>query len=133
MINSGKETEAMTLVSEAIAANPTLPSLYGLRAFVYDRMGNEKESESDYLKAASMEGVDYETLRLAARKLLRSGQAKWGEIEIGDPDILAKKEAVRQNYFLPAKAIAEQAQSIAQDPSDMDSVLEDIDYLISLK
>lgn len=133
MINSGQENEALNLVNNAINENPDLASLYGLRAFVYDRIGNDKASEADYLKAASMEGVDYDTLRLAARKLLRSGQTQWNEIDLGDPDILAKKNAVRENYFIPAKGIAEKAKAIAQDPTEMDGVLEDIDYLMTLK
>lgn len=133
MINSGKEADAMNLVSDAINSYPDVAALYGLRAYVNDRSGNDEASEADYRKAASMPGVDYETLRLAARKLLRSGQTKWNEIDLGDPDILAKKDGVRQNYFLPAKAIAEQARAIADDTNEMDSILEDIDYLMTLK
>lgn len=133
MINTGKEDQAMAFVTDAINTYPDQASLYGLRAFIYDRTGNDAASEADYVKAASMPGVDYETLRLAARKLLRSGQTKWNEIDLGDPDILAKKQAVRDTYFVPAKAIAEQAKTIAEDTSEMDSVLEDIDYLMTLK
>lgn len=133
MINSGDENGAMTLVTDAINTYPDLASLYGLRAFVYDRTGNDAASEADYVKAASMPGVDYETLRLAARKLQRSGQIKWNEIDLGDPDILEKKKAVRETYFIPAKNIAEQARAIAEDTTEMDSLLEDIDYLMTLK
>lgn len=133
MINSGQDTEAMTLVSNEIAANPEIPSLYGLRAFIYDRSGNEEAAESDYRKAAAMPDVDYDTMRLAVRKLRSIGQNKWNEIELGDPDIQSKKQAVRDNYFIPAKEIAEKAQAIAQDPSEMASEIEDIDYMLTLK
>lgn len=133
LVDADKPQDAIVLLNDAIQQYPDQAFIYGLRGYANDRAGNDDASEADYRHAASMPGADYETLRLAARKLLRIGQNNWNSIELGDPDILAKKDAVRQNYFMPAKAIAEQARTLTDDPSQIDAVIEDIDYLMTLK
>lgn len=132
MINSDRQQDAIQLVNDAIAANPDKASLYGLRAFISDRMGNEDASEADYRKAAEMDDIDYETMRNAVTKILRIGQEKWNEIELGDPEIRAKKDNIRTNYFQVAKKYAEKAKSLTEDPADMDYLIESIDYQLSL-
>lgn len=133
LINMGKEGEAMDFINGVIADNPDEAYLYGMRAYVYDKQNNESASEADYRKAAAMDNVDYETLHRAANKLLVIGQNEWNAIEIGDPEIVAKKNAVRENYFMPAKTIAEKAATLAPNPGDMDYIMESIDYLMQLK
>ena len=132
MLNSNKENEALGIVNDAIQKYPDKASLYGLRAFINDRMKNEEASEADYRKAAEMNDIDYETMRNAVTKLLRIGQEKWNEIELGDPDIRAKKENIRKNYFEVAKKYAEKAKTLTEDQGDMDYLLESIDYQLSL-
>lgn len=132
MLNSNKENEALGIVNDAIQKYPDKASLYGLRAFINDRMKNEEASEADYRKAAEMNDIDYETMRNAVTKLLRIGQEKWNEIELGDPDIRAKKENIRKNYFEAAKKYAEKAKTLTEDQGDMDYLLESIDYQLSL-
>lgn len=132
MINSNREKEAVNIVNNAIQDYPENAGLYGLRGFIYDRMGNEEASEADYRKAAGMDNVDYETLLNAAKKLLRIGQEKWNAIELGDPDIRAKKDNVQTNYFQEAKKYAEKAKTLTEHPEDMDYLLESIDYTLSL-
>ena len=132
LINRKQENAAVELVNGAISNYPEIASLYGLRAYVYDRMGNEDASVEDYTKAASMNGVDYETLRNAVTKLLRVGQEKWNAIELNDPNRRDKQAQIRTQYFESAKKIAEQAKSIAEDPADMDYLIESIDYTLSL-
>lgn len=132
MLNANKEQEALQVVNDAIARYPETASLYGLRAFVYDRSENEEASEADYRKAASMPDVDYETMKNAIKKLLRVGQEKWNEIELRDPDIQAKKDAVRTNYFQEAKKYAEKAKGLTDDPDDLDYLMESIDYALTL-
>lgn len=132
MLNSNKENEALGIVNDAIQKYPDKASLYGLRAFINDRMKNEEASEADYRKAAEMDDIDYETMRNAVTKLLRIGQEKWNEIELGDPDIRAKKENIRKNYFEVAKKYAEKAKTLTEDQGDMDYLLESIDYQLSL-
>ena len=132
MLNSSKEDEALNIVNNAITTYPDRAALYGLRAFIYDRMKNEEASESDYRKAAELPDIDYETMRNVVTKLLRIGQEKWNEIELGDPDIRAKKDNIRTNYFEVAKKYAEQAKSLTDDPGDMEYLIESIDYQLSL-
>lgn len=132
MINSGKENEALSMVTEAISTYPDKAGLYGLRGYINDRMQNEDASEADYRKAADMPDVDYETMRNAVTKILRIGQEKWNNIELGDPEIKSKKENIQSNYFQVAKKYAEKAKTLTNDPSDMDYLIESIDYQLSL-
>lgn len=132
LLNKNQENDALATVNDAIANYPDKASLYGLRAFVYDRMKNEDASEADYRKAAEMPGVDYETMKNAVTKLLRVGQEKWNNIELGDPDIVNKKKDIKQNYFEVAKKYAEQAQGMTENPDDMDYLIESIEYQLTL-
>lgn len=132
MINSGRQQEALDLVTSAMEQYPNVANLYGLRGYINDRMKNEEASEADYRIAAELPDVDYDTLRNAVTKLLRIGQEKWNEIELGDPEIRTKKDNVRKNYFEVAKKYAEKAKTLTQDPGDMDYLIESIDYQLSL-
>lgn len=132
MINSNQDNEALAMVNDAISKYGDKASLYGLRGFINDRMNNDDASEADYRKAAAMDDADYDTMRNALTKLLRVGQQKWNDIELGDPEAHAKKQNIRTNYFEAAKAMAEKAKSLTNDPSDMDYLLESIDYQLSL-
>lgn len=132
MLNSEKENEALEIVNNAIALYPDKASLFGLRGFIYDRMKNEDAAEADYRKAADMPDVDYDTMRNAITKLLRVGQEKWNEIELSDPEIMVKKDNIRKNYFQEAKRYAEKAKSLTEDPSDLDYLMESIDYALTL-
>lgn len=132
MLHSNREPEALALVNDAISSYPDNARLYGLRAYLYERTNNEDASEADYRKAAEMPDVDFETMRNAATKILRIGQEKWNAIELGDPDIKAKKDNIRTNYFQVAKKYAEKAQSLTDNPGDMDYIIESIDYSLSL-
>ena len=133
LINTGRENEALDIANQAIEDNPDVAALYGLRAYIYDRMNNEEASEADYRKAAEMPDVDFPTMENVVKKLLRVGQERWNDIELGDPDIVAKKNYVRTNYFEAAKKYAEKAKTLTdQDTSDMDYLIESIDYQLSL-
>lgn len=132
MITNNRNDEAIALINQALGQYPDRASLYGLRAFVYDRMKNEDAAEADYRKAAEMPDVDYETMRNVVTKLLRLGQEKWNAIELGDPDSRNKKAEIRANYFEKAKAYAEKARTMTDDPGDMDYLMESIDYTLSL-
>lgn len=132
LVNESKENEAIDLVNDALGKNPDNAGLYGLRGYIYDRLDNEENSEADYRKAAELPGVDYETLANVVKKLIRIGQNKWNNIELGDPDSRAKKQNVRSNYFEAAKKYAEKAKTLTDNPGDMDYLIENIDYLLSL-
>lgn len=132
LVNESKENEAIELVNDALSKNPENAGLYGLRGYIYDRLDNEENSEADYRRAAELPGVDYETLSNVVKKLIRIGQNKWNNIELGDPDSRAKKQNVRTNYFEAAKKYAEKAKTLTDNPGDMDYLIENIDYLLSL-
>lgn len=132
MMNADKGNEALNIVNTALASYPDNATIYGLRAYVYDRLGQEAEAEADYRQAAEMPNVDYDTMKNAVKKLLRTGQEKWNQIELRDPNIVAKKESVKTEYFQQAKKYAEKAKTLTENPDDMDYLIESIDYQLSL-
>ncbi|MDE6095764.1 MAG: hypothetical protein K2G52_06200 [Muribaculaceae bacterium] len=134
MINSivtdGKTDEALAKLDEVIAQNPDNANLYGLRGYVYDRAEKDAESEADYRKAASLPDVDFETLKNASKKIFRLGTIKWNELEGSSPETTAARQNIKTNYFESAKQIAEKAQSMQPDDSDIQNVLESINYAL---
>lgn len=132
LLNSDKEQEALNIVNGAIEQYPDLASLYGLRGFVYDRLGNDDASEADYRKASGMDGVDEETLKNGSKKLLRIGQTKWNDIPLGDPEALTKKADIKNNYFYAAKAMVEKARELNPSDPDLDYLTESVDYAVTL-
>lgn len=134
MINSivtdGKTDEALAKLNEVIAQNPDNANLYGLRGYVYDRAEKDAESEADYRKAASLPDVDFETLKNASKKIFRLGTIKWNELEGSSPETTAARQNIKTNYFESAKQIAEKAQSMQPDDSDIQNVLESINYAL---
>lgn len=127
-----KYDEAVSAVSERIASNPENPALYGLRGFVYDRQGNDEASVNDYRKAAATDGVDFETLKNAAKKIFRVGADKWNAIEGGGEEANNARKDVKENYFQAAKAITDKAKALNASDGDLDYVIENIDYMLSL-
>lgn len=134
MINSivtdGKTDEALAKLDEVIAQNPDNANLYGLRGYVYDRAEKDAESEADYRKAASLPDVDFETLKNASKKIFRLGTIKWNELEGSSPETTAARQNIKTNYFESAKQIAEKAQAMQPDDSDIQNVLESINYAL---
>lgn len=134
MINSGQEADAVAIVNDALTKYPDLASLYGLRAFIYDRMNKGNEAEADYRKAAELPNIDYETMRNVVTKLLSVGQQKWSDIDLGDPDAHVKKQDIKSNYFQKAKDYAEKAKGLENaNQDDMDYLIERIDYQLNLR
>ncbi|MDE5585430.1 MAG: hypothetical protein K2I92_03695 [Muribaculaceae bacterium] len=132
LVTDGKNEEAVSKVTELIGENPDNAGLYGLRGFVYDRMGKDEESVNDYRKAASIDGVDFETLKNAAKKIYRTGAEKWNSIEGNSADDHAARADVKTNYLEVAKAIADKAKAMNSNDGDLDYVIESIDYTLSL-
>ena len=132
LVTDGKYDQAISKVSELIAANPDNAGLYGLRGFVYDRMGKDEESVNDYRKAAATDGVDFETLKNASKKIYRTGADKFNNIEGNSEADRAARMDVKTNYLEVAKSIADKAKSMNSNDSDLDYVIESIDYSLSL-
>ncbi len=134
MINSlvmdGKIDDALAQLNDVIAANPDNANLYGLRGYVYDRADKSDLSVEDYRKAASLPSVDFETLKNASKKIFRVGTEKWNEIEGASAEATAARQDIKTNYFEAAKAIANQAESMNPGDSDIQNVLESINYAL---
>ncbi len=130
MVVDGKVDEALAQLNAIIEQNPQSAPLYGLRGYVYDREGKDVESEADYRKAASLDTVDFETLKNASKKIFRIGTNKWNEIEGASPEAAAARQKVKSDYFEAAKAIAEQAKAMNADDADLRNVIESIDYAL---
>ena len=131
-LNSDDEQGALAIANQAIETNPETAGLYGLRAFVYDRIGNDDASEADYRKAASMADVDAETLKNASKKMLRIGQNKWNDIPLGDESALSKKKEIKTNYFEAAKQMIDKVKAIDPNDPDVEYILESVDYALTL-
>ncbi|MDE5850079.1 MAG: hypothetical protein K2H38_08045 [Muribaculaceae bacterium] len=134
LVMDDKFDQALSQINNQIAAYPNNPNLYGLRAFVYDRIGKDNESVDDYRKAIAIENVDFDTLKRAARKIFRVGTVMWDAIEGDTEQDRAARADIKTNYFIAAKSIAEKAKANANDDyaGDIDTLLENIDYVISL-
>lgn len=131
LVSDGQTDEAISELNVLIQQNPDIPNLYGLRGYVYDRAENDDLSEADYRKAASLPGVDFETLKNASKKLYRIGTQKLNDIEGASPEANAARQDVKNNYFLEAQKIAQQAASMEPGDSDIQNVLDSIDYSIT--
>lgn len=123
----GKYDEALSLVGEQIGQTQDEAFLYGLRAYVNDRKGDETAALADYRKAASMANADAELLVRAARKIYNAGTVIWNSIDNNNPE---KRQDVKVNYFEAAKAIAEKAKELDPQNTDADNILENIDYAL---
>ena len=131
MVTDNKFDAALAKVNELIAANPDNAGLYGLRGFVNDRKGDDDASVEDYRKCVTLPGVDFETLKNAAKKIYRVGADKWNSIEGNGEVARAARQDVKTNYFEAAKAISEQAKAINSSDSDLDYLIENIDYALT--
>lgn len=118
---------ALSTVNNLLASNPDNPMLYGLLGFIQDRAGNSSESIANYMKAASYPDCDYETLKNTAKKLLLTATDKMNEVAPNDRE---GKLAILRDYYKPAQEIANRAKSMKQDDSDIDYVLNNINYAI---
>lgn len=133
MINSlvmdEKYDEAISTLSSLIAENPDNINLIGLRAFVYDRAGNDEASINDYNTAAHSPGVDYETLKNAARKYYRTASNKLGNLAQGD---VAGKKEIMDNYLLPGVEITKMALQTedGQYDSDLNNIFENYSWTL---
>lgn len=127
MVLDGKMADAIALIDTQLAETPDNAALYGLRGFVNDRKGDDDASVNDYRKAASLPGVDFETLKNVSKKLFRVGVAKREAVNPNDSAALA---AIKADYFQYAKEIAEKAKAMQPSDSNINDVIENIDYIL---
>lgn len=127
LVLEDKMQDALNLVNEVVAENPDNAAMYGLRGYVYDRIGNDEASVEDYKKAASLPNVDFETLKNASKKIFRVGTQKWNNIEGATPE---QRNEIKTQYFQFAKDITDKAKEMNADDSDLQYVIENIDYAL---
>lgn len=130
-IDEGKNDQALKMVNDVLATEQT-PSLYGLRAFVYDRMEKNDESLADYLKAASFPNADFETLKNGCMKLYRYAVEEYNQLDLGTPGAAEKKAKLKETVN-QANEMAKRAKSIATDTDNtrqVDYVIENVDYML---
>lgn len=125
-ILENRAQEALNLVEGQLKNEPENAALYGLLGYIYDRMDNDEQSIANYMKAASFANTDYETLKNAAKKLLKTGTEKLNATE----DRVAR-QALKDQYFVPAKEITDRAKQIKADDSDLNYIIDNIDYAIT--
>lgn len=127
LVLDNKIDEALAEVNALVAANPENASLYGLRGYVNDRKGDDEASVEDYKKAASLPEVDFETLKNAAKKIFKVGTQKWNNIEGATPE---QRNEIKTKYFQYAKDITDKAKAMNAEDSDLQYVIENIDYAL---
>lgn len=127
LVLDNKIDEALAEVNTLVAANPENASLYGLRGYVNDRKGDDEASVEDYKKAASLPEVDFETLKNAAKKIFKVGTQKWNNIEGATPE---QRNEIKTKYFQYAKDITDKAKAMNAEDSDLQYVIENIDYAL---
>lgn len=125
-ILENRAQEAINLVEGQLKNEPENAALYGLLGYIYDRMDNDEQSIANYMKAASFANTDYETLKNAAKKLLKTGTEKLNATEDR-----AARQALKDQYFVPAKEITDRAKQIKADDSDLNYIIDNIDYAIT--
>lgn len=131
LILDGNADQAINEMNQMIAQNPDNAFLYGLRGFAYDRAGNDDLSEADYRKAASLPDVDFETLKNASKKIFKIGTLKLSEIEGDNAEANQARQNIKENYFLAAQKIAEQANNMQPGDPDLQNVLDSLDYALT--
>ena len=131
LVSDNKIDEAISQLNVLIEQNPDVPNLYGLRGYVYDRAEKDDLSEADYRKAASLDNVDFETLKNASKKLYRIGTQKLNDIEGASPEANAARQDIKNNYFVVAQNYANKAAEMNPGDSDIQNVLDSIDYSIT--
>lgn len=119
--------KAISTIDQLLVDNPNTASLYGLRGYINDRKGDDDASVADYKKAVAIDNVDFETMKNAAKKIFKVGTQKWNNIEGATPE---QRNDIKVNYFQFAKNITDKAKALNANDSDLDYVIENIDYAL---
>lgn len=125
MIDENKTADALATLDQAIASNPDVAALYGLRAFVYNHDGKDDQSVADYRKAAATPGCDFETMKQAANKIIRVGIQKLNDADPTDGNL---RNSIKNDYFIAAKNIAEAADAMEPGDPTIANILDNINY-----
>lgn len=66
-------------------------------------------------------------MKNAAKKIFKVGTQKWNNIEGATPE---QRNDIKVNYFQFAKGITDKAKAMNGSDSDLDYVIENIDYAL---
>ena len=122
--------KAFDLVNKQINATPDESFLYALRAWIYDRNGKDQDALEDYIKGASFDNANVETLNRAARKLYSHGTVVWNAID--GEDGAAKRADVKTKYWDKALEFVTRALEIDPGNPESEKILDSVDYVLSL-
>lgn len=131
LIVDGNNDEAIQEMNKVISENPDNAFLYGLRGFAYDRAEKDDLSEADYRKAVSLPGVDFETMKNASKKIFKIGTLKLSETEGDSPEANQARQNIKENYFIAAQKIAEQARTMQPGDPDLQNLLDSLEYALT--
>lgn len=127
-VENEEYAKALDLVNNQLSQTPDEPSLYTLRAWIYDRKGDSDDAAlADYLKGASYDSADAETLNRAARKLYNHGTVLWNAIEGNNP---TARNDVKVNYWEKAKSLVDRALALDPGNPDSEAILDSINYAL---
>ncbi len=127
LVSRGQYDRALQEVNRLVTENPDNGDILGLRAFINDRMDKDDAAVEDYRKAATLPEVGFETLRNASKKILLVGTSKYNELDGAEPE---KRQAIKENYYIAAKNIAEKADQMNPGDPDLQNVIESIQYAL---
>lgn len=127
LVLEGQLDAALAKVDEVLAQNPDNAAMYGLRGYVNDRRGDDEASVNDYKKAVSFPNTDFETLKNASKKIFKVGTQKWNNVEGATPE---ERNAIKTDYFQFAKEITDRAKVMNASDSDLNYVIDNIDYAL---
>lgn len=126
--DQGRNSEALALTTQWVDSLPGEPLPYATRAFIRNRMDDEEGASADYRKAAGFAGADADILKRAATHLILTGTRRWDAIVGYKPK---EREAVRDEYWLPAKDFALRAKELNQSDKNVDAILDRINFALT--
>lgn len=121
--------QALRLLNSLISQYNDKSNLYALRGYVFDRMEMDSQSVEDYLKAASLSDVEFETLKNASKKLFRVGTSRLNAIEGNSQQENSERENIKRDYFEKSRELAEKANRKNPGDKDLQNVQESLDYV----
>ena len=123
---------ALKIIDYALKTNPDNSILYGLRGYVYDKLGDDDKSVKEYIRVSSMSGVDFETLLNAGKKIYKTGVDKYNAIVGNTLEANEERKRIKKEYFEKAKNIALKAKAMDASNSDLIYLIDSINNSLKM-
>lgn len=130
-VDNGNLDKALQMVNDVMNTVPDNGNVYGLRAFVNERKDDMAAAEADYRKALQLGNADFDTDKNAAIFLYKRGTELLNAIDSNNADARTKKQEIKDNYFVPAADAAAAARKINSSDSNLNNIIDNIDYAIT--